>query len=158
MVRDTGVGIPKDKQERLFRRFSQVDGSVHREFGGTGLGLAISRRLVELMGDRIGVESAEGQESTFWFTITLKRAETPAVVTDQPKILRRPVIPCRILVVEDVEIIRRSCGPSSRRPVIASMWFRTASQRSGPSRRTPYELVLMDVHMPDMDGSDQTDS
>ena len=71
-VKDTGIGIPKDRVDRLFKSFSQVDGSTTRKFGGTGLGLAISKKLAEMMGGQIGIESEEGKGSTVWFTAMLK--------------------------------------------------------------------------------------
>ncbi|HRI64458.1 MAG TPA: ATP-binding protein [Polyangium sp.] len=81
-VQDTGMGIPPERQERLFKPFSQVDASTTRKFGGTGLGLVISKRLVELMGGEIGVESEVGRGSTFHFTLALRPG--PAVVPDEP--------------------------------------------------------------------------
>src|SRR5262249_45950456 len=107
-VRDTGVGIPADRLDRLFQSFSQVDASTTRKCGGTGLGLAISRRLAELMGGRMWVESTVGVGSTFHFTV---------VAADLPHDPRAAAAPdtgalrgARILIVDDNETNRRILG------------------------------------------------
>jgi signal transduction histidine kinase/DNA-binding response OmpR family regulator len=153
-VTDTGIGIPREKTDRLFQRFSQVDGSTTRKYGGTGLGLAISKKLSEMMSGRIGVESQEGQGSKFWFTIDLeKQPRARQVEVCIPKDISR----MRILVVDN--------SPSSRQALKEQLlsWncsFDEASDgeealaklRQAGANGTPFGVVIVDMQLPVMSG------
>ncbi len=152
-VVDTGVGIPRSKQDRLFKRFSQADSSVSREFGGTGLGLAICKRLIELMDGEIGVFSEEGRGSNFWFTLTLPLATMPALVPAVAGTAEATGPTGRLLLVEDVDVnqvLARALleAEGHRVDVVGSGEAALEKLRDG----TRYDLVLMDVQMPGMGG------
>ena len=153
-VRDTGVGIPAEKQEAIFRPFEQADSSTTRRYGGTGLGLTISHRLVELLGGQMWVESAAGKGSTFRFTIPARvgrqapePASVPLTVAPDP----------RVLVVDDNATNRRildemltecQLHPTTvdgGRAALGCLMHAVAAGR-------PFPLVLIDAHMPEMDG------
>ena len=150
-VADTGIGIARDKQDRLFRRFSQVDGSIGRDFGGTGLGLAISRQLIDLMGGEIGVLSDEGVGATFWFSVVLPHgtvARSIALVTQAPAARRSG----HLLLVEDNAI-----NQELARAVLEVGGHTVDVVDDGEAairavERSRYDLVLMDVQMAGMDG------
>jgi two-component system sensor histidine kinase/response regulator len=152
-LRDTGIGIPPAKQATLFQPFSQVDASMTRRFGGTGLGLSISKRLVELMGGEIGVQSSEGQGSTFWFTVDLPiAASVPAPEHHADLLAGR-----RILVVDDNRTNRRllelllahwGCEPLMVEGGTDALALLRAELASG---RT-IDAGLIDMQMPEMDG------
>jgi signal transduction histidine kinase/DNA-binding response OmpR family regulator len=150
-VRDTGIGIPADRLDRLFQSFSQVDASTSRKYGGTGLGLAISKRLAEMMGGTMWVESVEGQGSTFHFTI---KAEPATIKVDQRFSGQQPSLAGkRMLVVDDNPTNRRIIRLQSHdwgvmtyetgSPAEALEWLR---------RGDPFDLAILDFHMPEMDG------
>src|SRR6202012_5578732 len=100
-VTDTGPGVPADKLDVLFKRFSQVDGSLTRSHGGSGLGLAICKGLVEAMGGKIGVDSREGEGSRFWFETPAPRAVMPEARDDGPVVEQPAFAGLRVLVVDD---------------------------------------------------------
>jgi signal transduction histidine kinase/ActR/RegA family two-component response regulator len=155
-VTDTGIGIAADKQGRLFQRFSQVDGSVRREFGGTGLGLAISKRLVELMGGTIGVRSAEGQGATFWFEVGLPSAAEAKAEGQSTGRAGANGARARILLAEDNEInqeIARAVLEAAGHEVDL---VADGTQAIAAVQAKDYDLVLMDVQMPVMDGMTAT--
>jgi signal transduction histidine kinase/CheY-like chemotaxis protein/uncharacterized protein YigA (DUF484 family) len=151
-VRDTGIGIPQERMDRLFQAFSQVDASTSRRYGGTGLGLAISQRLAELMGGDMWVESTVGEGTTFYFTILVEQA---------PEIKKRPhlageqaaLIGKRVLVVDDNETNRRiltlqgkAWGMQVRAtesPKEAMKWIKKGE---------PFDLSILDMNMPEMNG------
>jgi signal transduction histidine kinase len=149
-VRDTGIGIPADKQDRLFKSFTQVDSSTTRLYGGTGLGLAICKRLVELMGGLIWVESEEGRGSTFCFTLLLQ----PAVLTTPPAWRERPDALCgrRVLVVEDNAFLRSLIATKLAywRLIATEVDTLEAATRmlAGPLR---FDAVMLDRELPDAD-------
>jgi signal transduction histidine kinase/chemotaxis response regulator CheB len=153
-VRDTGIGIAKDQLDALFQPFSQVDASTTRKFGGTGLGLSIVKRLVELMGGAVGVNSREGDGSTFWFTARLG----PATQTE-----RKPLAPPgalkgkRVLIVDDLQTNRkvlsaqlRRCGIEAVTAASADEALLTMVQEDQAGRG--FELALLDHQMPVCDG------
>ena len=150
-VIDTGDGIPAERLDRLFLRFSQVDGSVSREHGGSGLGLAICKRLAELMGGEIGVESLEGAGSIFWFTIAAKPGPEGAMPRTE-ELLAIDMVPSRLLVVDDVaanrELLRTVLSPFGHEITEAS----SGREAVELAHRRPFDLILMDVQMPGMDG------
>lgn len=150
-VTDTGIGIPHDKSDQLFRRFSQLDASIRRDFGGTGLGLAISKRLIELMDGEIGYEAEEGGGSTFWFRLVLPVADLLHTAMDENGD-SEPPRRARILVAEDLEInqeLARSILERAGHEVDVVADGAAAVQAVASGR---YDLVLMDVQMPVLDG------
>jgi len=156
-VRDTGIGIPSGLQNRLFQSFSQLDASTTRKHGGTGLGLAISRRLAELMGGNIWVESRPGKGSVFHFTIRAETAD-PALESLLPEKRAAVCRPdqdksdLRILLAED-NLVNRKVALR----MIEHLGYRADVAGNGLEvlealSNKPYDLILMDVQMPEMDG------
>ena len=155
-VTDTGIGIPEDRRERLFKRFSQVNGSISREFGGTGLGLAISQQLVALMGGTIGVTSVEGLGSTFSFSIDLPIVAAPPRPAPGPRTRSDAAEPARILVVDDLDFnldIAKSVLESAGHTVTA---VNGGAKAIEAVRLQAFDVIFMDVQMPDMNGLEAT--
>ena len=150
-VRDTGIGIPPEKQDHLFQAFSQADTSTSRKYGGTGLGLAISKRLVEMMDGRIWVESEPGKGSTFHFTIRLRGVSGALPVylaREQPGLSGR-----RVLVVDDNganrEIVSRQISSWGMSPVVANSGAEALDLLRRGER---IDALVTDLMMPEMDG------
>jgi signal transduction histidine kinase/CheY-like chemotaxis protein/HPt (histidine-containing phosphotransfer) domain-containing protein len=153
-VVDTGVGISQEAQARLFEEFSQADRSITRRFGGTGLGLAIAKRIVQAMGGKIGVESAPGRGSTFWFTAPFAPARAEVVAA--PARVDVPVPPLRILLAEDNLVNQQvALGLLRRRGHTVDVVGDGGAAVDAVRART-YDVVLMDVHMPNVDGIEAT--
>jgi two-component system, sensor histidine kinase and response regulator len=154
-VRDTGIGVPADRQQKIFEAFSQADGSTTRRYGGTGLGLTICSRLVELMGGRIWVESEAGEGSTFHFilSMTVQNAAGARLRAIQPEELRQ----VQVLIVDDNftnrQLLNTMLSRWGMRPT-AVEGGRLALEALELARGAgqPFSLALLDAHMPEMDG------
>jgi signal transduction histidine kinase len=159
-IKDSGIGIPADRVERLFQAFSQVDASTTRKFGGTGLGLSISKRLVELMNGRIGVESQLNQGSTFWFELPLEKAilttHSPAIIEYHNNIDKNQKL--TILLAEDNPVNQKVAQLQ-----LAKLGFQHIETVSNGQavlnalKQKNYDLILMDCQMPLMDGYEATE-
>lgn len=164
-IEDTGVGIPENKLDEIFEKFTQADSSVTRKYGGTGLGLAITKHLVNMMGGEIGVESVEGKGSTFWFSIPCQPAQPgDAIVRQVENVIRcqaheflKPIGEAKILLVDDYNVnqvfaekILRKFGVKhielAENGFVALQKFRT----------TMYDMIFMDCQMPELDGYQAT--
>ncbi len=157
-VTDTGIGIAPEAQSRLFTKFSQADGSVTRKYGGTGLGLVICKELTALLGGEIGFDSAPGKGSTFWFTVRCAPGNADVIDSEiwmtgaEETEVTASDRPLRILVAEDNHV---------NQAVLRAMLVQTGhridmvangSEAVSAAMRLPYDLVLMDIQMPEMDG------
>jgi PAS domain S-box-containing protein len=153
-VRDTGMGIPAAQQGRIFESFEQGHASAHPEYGGTGLGLAISRRLVELMGGSLAVESEEGVGSTFWFVLPLRPDRAAARPAERETQSVGSGHGLRILVAEDNRINQIYIQDLLETEGHSAELVETGQAVLEALAREPFDLVLMDIRMPGMTGDE----
>jgi len=164
-VRDTGIGVPNDLVDKLFQPFSQVDSSISRKYGGTGLGLAICKKLCELMGGQIWVETVWGRGSTFHFTIAaaLVELDRPSQISaNRADQVLATVLPLKILIADDNVVNQKVLNHSLKRlgysadivgnglEVLARL---KTQEQNGENL---YDVIFMDVQMPEMDGLEAT--
>ncbi|WKL04864.1 ATP-binding protein [Paenibacillus amylolyticus] len=161
VVQDTGIGIPADKLDQLFQSFSQLHPVINRKYGGTGLGLVISKRLVEIMGGSISVESIEGEGSTFRFAVPAASVDASAEQTasqfHHDRTRQSDKVAMRILVAEDHPVNRKIL-----REYLEKLGYQADVCTNGVEAidaisQNAYDIVLMDIHMPVMDGLKATD-
>lgn len=154
-VEDTGIGIPEDKRDAIFEKFSQVDNSATREYEGTGLGLAICRMLIEKMGGRIGVDSQLGRGSTFWFKLTLPMHGK----LERAQRLPKEITGARTLIIDDNEASRAvlleqaeawGLDPTACAAAVEGI----TALEDAHSQDNPFDLIIMDCQMPVMDGKE----
>lgn len=153
-VRDDGMGIPPEMQQRIFQPYTQADGSIARRYGGTGLGLSICRQLVTLMGGQIGVDSQPGHGSEFWFTLTLQKRARPA--SPAPATLSRSSRALRVLVADD-NLVNQAVA----RRLLTAMGHQVEVVGDGLDAldrlgRSTCDVVFMDCQMPGLDGCETT--
>ena len=151
-VADTGIGIAPERQHRLFKQFSQADGSVSRRYGGTGLGLAICKRLVELMGGQVGVKSDIGKGTTMWFTARLSAAAQPNPMAQIGHTPEFALNKGKILLVDDLQTNREIVGAYLEDGGYDVVPVGGGGEAINRLREEKFDLVLMDIQMPDMDG------
>jgi signal transduction histidine kinase/DNA-binding response OmpR family regulator len=151
-VRDTGLGIAEEQQQRLFESFSQADASTTRKYGGTGLGLAISKRLAQLMNGDIGVESTPGQGARFWFTVSTKKRP------DRDEPLRSPSLlwGVPVLVVDDNETNRKILAQQLTNWGMVPTTTASAHDAQLMLQSHRFPVALLDYQMPDVDGLELT--
>ncbi len=159
-VIDSGIGIPKDKQDRIFESFSQVDSSTTRKFGGTGLGLTISKQLAAMMGGEVGVNSEIGKGSTFWFTARLQHSEQQAETTTIEEIktgsIGEKLKELNILVAEDNVINQKLACKLLEKNGHKVTIVENGELAVNAFRENEYDIILMDMQMPEMDGLEAT--
>ena len=157
VVTDTGIGIAKDKTDKLFKRFSQVDDSNTKVFGGTGLGLAISKMLVEMMDGDIGVESEEGIGSSFFFTAVFELEEVIVKLNENGIEYNDPTLyknqkHKKVLLVEDDFVSRNMATIVLKRNGFEVIAVENGKEAIFAAENEQFDLILMDINMPLMDG------
>ncbi|MDD5298802.1 MAG: ATP-binding protein, partial [Rhodocyclaceae bacterium] len=156
-VEDTGIGIPADKQDKLFQAFEQVDASTTRKFGGTGLGLAITQKLAHLMGGDAGVTSEPGRGSTFWFTARLRKSNgTSSVLSRVTQEDLHRYVGARVLLADDNEVNVEVALDLLRGAGLEVDTAKDGEEAVSKASNNAYRLILMDVQMPRMDGLEAT--
>lgn len=156
-VQDTGIGIPADKIDKLFQKFTQVDSSTARKFGGTGLGLAISKELAELMGGKAGIESELGQGSTFWFSAYFKHADRQGSDENSTVAVEIPLnLSAKILLAEDNIVNQKVAQGMLKKLGLGVDVVANGLEAVHASQLIDYDLIFMDMQMPEMDGVEAT--